>query len=53
MLTDGQLTSYGPGQDLLFISESNEEFRVENMALRDEAFTQIIGYSPVEWRKVG
>ena len=38
------------GEDLLFVDLNDVEYRVSGLKLRDEVFTQIIGYSGVQWQ---
>ena len=38
------------GQDLLFIDMRDTQYRLSGLKLRDEVFTQIIGYSDIEWQ---
>lgn len=45
--------SLGNNAELKFIDINDEEFVVSGVKNRDEVFTQIIGFSGQEWRKVG
>ncbi len=41
------------GAVLRFVDTSDEEFRVSGLKLRNEVFTQIVGYSGLRWRVSG
>ena len=41
------------GGDLLFVDLEEHEYRLSGLKSRDEAFTQIIGYSGVDWQIIG
>ncbi|KAL8798625.1 MAG: hypothetical protein Q9182_006519 [Xanthomendoza sp. 2 TL-2023] len=43
----------GNGDGLLFVHTDGEEFRVSGLKLRNEIFTQIIGYSGLKWQVSG
>lgn len=43
----------GGREGLRFVHTSEEEFRVSGLKLRDEVFTQIVGYSGLRWRVSG
>ncbi|KAL8819489.1 MAG: hypothetical protein Q9223_002077 [Gallowayella weberi] len=43
----------GTGDGLLFVHIGGEEFRVSGLKLRNEIFTQIVGYSGVKWQVNG
>ena len=38
------------GQDILFVDMQDTQYQVSALKLRDEVFTQVIGYSAVEWQ---
>jgi hypothetical protein len=38
------------GEDLLFTDMNDVQYQVSGLKLRDEVFTQIIGYSGVQWQ---
>ena len=41
------------GEDMLFIDMQDRQYQVSALKLRDEVFTQLIGYSDIEWRVTG
>ena len=43
------MTHVGSGQDLKFSGVDGAEYTVENVSGRDEAFSQIIGYTDLTW----
>lgn len=43
----------GSGKNLLLIDANEEQYTANNIASRDEVFTQIVGYSRVKWQVVG
>ncbi|KAI4138805.1 MAG: hypothetical protein L6R39_006594 [Caloplaca ligustica] len=47
------LQKVGAGEGLLFVLASGEGHRVSGLKLRDEVFTQIIGYSGLRWQVTG
>ena len=47
------LEKVGTGEGLLFVDTNDEEFRVSGLKLRNEVFTQIIGYSGLRWQVTG
>ena len=47
------LQKVGTGEGLLFVHTDGEEFRVSGLKLRNEVFTQIIGYSGLKWQVSG
>ncbi len=40
------------GKDLRLVSKSGEEWTLENVDIRDQAFSQIIGFSKTTWQVV-
>ncbi|KAL8682480.1 MAG: hypothetical protein Q9186_001427 [Xanthomendoza sp. 1 TL-2023] len=43
----------GAGEGLLFVHSEGEEFRVSGLKMRNEVFTQILGYSGLKWQVSG
>ena len=43
-------TMIGSGEDILFIDMQDKQYRLAALKLRDEVFTQIVGYSGIDWR---
>lgn len=41
------------GRDIVFIDKQENEYKITDVVDRDEAFTQIVGYSRVKWQVVG
>ena len=41
------------GRDILFTDKKEKEYTITDVLDRDEAFTQIVGYSQVKWQVVG
>lgn len=47
------LQKVGAGDGMLFVTSGGEKFRVSGLKLRNEVFSQIIGYSGLRWQVTG
>ena len=47
------LQKVGAGDGMLFVTTEGENYRVAGLKLRNEVFTQIIGYSGLRWQVTG
>lgn len=43
----------GSSEDIIFVHMNDEEFKVSELKLRDEVFTQVIGFSSLRWQVTG
>ena len=47
------LQKVGAGEGMLFVTTGGENYRVSGLKMRNEVFSQIIGYSGLRWQVTG